>query len=151
MALFLINSPLFLENAQGHGANIQYQRCEGIEITSLYDSGTPMAGARVLIFAPDKPEVAQLEGITDEEGKFRFFLDSSQEGVWSVQTRLAGHGAMAYIPIGNSGENGEGKSSVAVPSAKARASLSTTQRLLMVLVILWGCLGTALFFSRKKN
>ncbi len=121
-----------------HGAKIEYQISVAVEIRATYDTGEPMAGGQVAVYAPDDLSTPWLTGVCDEEGRFSFTPDSSRPGTWDVQVRQSGHGDMVHIPIG------EG---VAVAGGSGYSSL---QIVLMAACVVWGFVGTALFFSRRR-
>jgi nickel transport protein len=124
--------------ASAHGARIEYQISMAVEIHATYDTGEPMAGGQVAVYAPDDPSTPWLTGVCDEEGRFSFTPDSSRPGTWDVQVRQSGHGDMVHIPIG------EG---VAVAGGTGYTPL---QIVLMAVCVIWGFVGTALFFSRRR-
>lgn len=123
--------------AFAHGAKIEYKIGLTVEIHAAYDSGEPMAGAQVTVFAPDNPSTPWLTGSCDKEGRFAFTPDTSKPGTWDVQVRQAGHGDIIHLPIG---EN------VALSGA---TGYTTLQIVLMSACVIWGFIGTALFFRRR--
>jgi nickel transport protein len=127
--------------AAAHGVQISSAVVNGIEITALYDSGLPMAGGQVNVYAPDDPLEPWLTGVCDEQGKFFFIPDYSKPGLWEVQVRLAGHGDLVRIEITGSEE-------AVVTGA---TGLSSLQKAVMALTVIWGAVGTALFFSRRRT
>jgi nickel transport protein len=125
--------------AQAHGARIEYTVDVAIEIIAAYDSGEPMAGAQVVVYAPDDPTTPWLTGVCDDEGHFRFVPDTSRPGTWDVQVRQAGHGDIVHIPIGE-GSTGAGGAGGYTP----------LQIVMMAACVIWGAVGTALYFWRRK-
>ena len=124
--------------ASAHGAKIEYTINVAVEIRAAYDTGEPMAGGQVTVYAPDDPSTPWLTGVCDEEGRFAFTPDPSRPGTWDVQVRQSGHGDMVHIPIG------EG---VAMTGSTGYAPL---QIALMGACVVWGFVGTALFFLRRR-
>jgi nickel transport protein len=122
-----------------HGAKIEYTVDVVIEIVAAYDSGEPMAGAQVVIYAPDDPTNPWLTGVCDDEGHFRFVPDTSKPGTWDVQVRQAGHGDIVHIPIGE-GSAGDGGAGGYTP----------LQIILMAACVIWGAVGTSLYFWRRR-
>lgn len=122
-----------------HGAKIEYTVNMTVEIQATYDTGEPMAAGQVVVYAPDDPSTPWLTGLCDDQGRFTFSPDSSQPGTWDVQVRHAGHGDMVHIPIG---EN------VALSGNTGYTSL---QIVLMGASVVWGFVGTALFFSSRPQ
>jgi nickel transport protein len=127
--------------ASAHGVDISAVVLKGVEVTALYDSGQPMAGGQVRIYAPDEPLEPWLTGISDEEGKFFFVPDYSRPGLWEVQVRLAGHGDLIRVEVTAAEE--------AVTAGQV--GLGTLQKLIIALSVVWGAVGTAFFFSRRKS
>jgi nickel transport protein len=141
-AALLLLSVLFLSTAGAafaHGARIEYTVGMTVEIQATYDTGEPMAGGQVTVYAPDDPSTPWLTGVCDQEGRFAFTPDPDQPGTWDVQVRQAGHGDIVHIEIGP-GAATSGGSGFTVP-----------QILLMAACVVWGCIGTALYFSRKRD
>lgn len=134
MALCLaLSSPVY-----AHGAKIEYTVGMTVEIFAAYDSGEPMAGAQVIVYAPDDPSTPWLTDLCDDEGRFSFVPDTDKTGTWDIQVRQAGHGDIVHIPIGvaAAGAGGEGNTPL--------------QIVLMAICVVWGSIGTALYFSRRK-
>ncbi|WP_211163347.1 hypothetical protein [Azoarcus taiwanensis] len=133
--------------AFAHAAYIQLSPARGVEVRAAYDSGEPMVSAQVRIYAPDAPARVWLQGLTDESGVYRFVPDPAIDGAWAVQVRQAGHGAMGEIRL----------EPTSVPAAEAALPLSTSatgpdplQKALMAAAIIWGFIGTALYFKRPR-
>jgi nickel transport protein len=123
-----------------HGVNINYTSNVEVEIIATYDSGTPMAGAQVAVYAPDDPTTPWLTGICDGEGRFSFTPDTARPGIWDVQVRLAGHGGMIHIPVGGD-----------TTTADGQGGFSHLQIGIMSACVIWGSIGTALYFSKRRK
>ncbi|GAW93096.1 hypothetical protein [Calderihabitans maritimus] len=130
---------VFPATALGHGVEIDYRTTEAIEITATYDTGEPVSEGQVIIYAPNDPSTPWATGKCDEKGRFTFTLDPSIPGTWDVQVRKAGHGGMIHIPVGGD------------EAAAGSTGYTTPQIILMAASVTWGLIGTALFFSRRKN
>jgi nickel transport protein len=126
-----------------HGAFVDLAQVEAVAIHARYDTGAPMAEAQVSVFAPDNPAQPWLTGQADAEGRFVFTPNDTQ-GRWAVQVRQAGHGAMGYVEVG-----AEGVATI-VMSRATGLGLTWAQRALMVACVLWGCVGTALYFRTPR-
>ncbi len=125
---------------QAHGIKIEYAIDTSIKIQAKYDSGQPMAEAQATVYAPDDPSTPWLVGTCDEEGLFSFTPDASIPGTWDIQVRQAGHGDMIHIEI----EEGSASSS-------GSSGYSTSQIIIMSACVIWGIIGTALYFKRRKS
>jgi len=124
--------------AYAHGAKIEYTIGMTVEIVATYDSGEPMAEAQVTVYAPDDPSTPWMTGVCDDEGRFSFTPDTTITGTWDVQVRQAGHGDIVHIPIGaDSTSDGSG-------------GYTPLQIALMAVCVIWGSIGTALYFSRRR-
>ena len=124
--------------AYAHGARIEYKVNMAIELVAAYDNGEPMAGAQFVVYAPDDPSVPWLTGFCDDEGRFSFVPDTSRPGTWDVQVRQGGHGDIIHIPVG------EGM------VAMGGGTNTPLQIVLMAACVVWGSIGTALYFSRRR-
>lgn len=125
--------------AYAHGAKIEYTVDMVIEIVAAYDSGEPMSGAQVIVYAPDDLVTPWLTGVCDDDGRFSFAPDTSKPGTWDVQVRQAGHGDIVHIPVGE-GSAGTGGAGGYTP----------LQIVLMAACVVWGAIGTSLYFWRRR-
>jgi len=141
-----------------HGVVLEHRRVSSVEVLAQFETGEPMANAQVLVYSPEDPNEAWQQGTTDDQGRFSFVPDADQPGSWEVMVRQAGHGAIATIPV--SAEAGAAGGDEAVPAATAPAArsaiapstnLSPVQRGITVGSVIWGFIGTALFFARGKR
>ncbi len=150
-----------------HGVIVEHRSVKSIEVQARFDTGEPMAQAQVLVYAPDNPTEAWQQSTTDDQGRFSFVPDETLPGNWEVMVRQAGHGAIATIPVsagaaGDSSatvslppEDGESAPPEAEPSTNSVVSpstrLSPVQRGITIGSVIWGFIGTALFFARGKR
>lgn len=135
--------------ALAHGVDITYEARTAtvVELTATFDTGEPMAGGQVAVYAPDNPADPWLTGTCDEEGRFTFTPDPALPGTWEVQVRQSGHGDVLYIPVGaQSAESG-----VVSQVTAGSSGYTTLQLVLMGGAVVWGFLGTALFFSNRRG
>ncbi|WP_225894664.1 carboxypeptidase-like regulatory domain-containing protein [Leptolyngbya sp. O-77] len=150
--------------AHAHGVDITYQETQAIALEARYDGGQPMSGAQVAVFSPADPQTPWLRGTADESGRFLFAPDPSQPGNWEVQVRQAGHGEILVIPVGGGAAAGAGEpasaatsssetssSAISPPGLRSGGGLNPIQRFVMAASVIWGCVGTALFFSRRPK
>jgi nickel transport protein len=136
--LILLLFPLL---ASAHGVDITAVPVNAVEIVALYDSGQPMAGGQVAIYAPDEPLEPWLTGTCDQDGSFFFIPDYSRPGLWEIQVRLAGHGDLIRLEVTAAEE----------ALASGPGGLTLLQKMVMALVVGWGAVGTALYFSRRQS
>jgi nickel transport protein len=126
--------------AIAHGVKINYQSTQALEVQANYDSGEPMANAQVTVYAPSSSE-PWLKGTTDDKGRFTFSPDATKSGNWEIKVRQAGHGGIVNIPVNEQG---------AVSLQQGNAGNTPTQTAVMAASVIWGFVGTALFFARRK-
>jgi nickel transport protein len=136
--------------ALAHGAKLEYQPINGIEIQARYDSGDPMKAAQVNIYAPDNPTEPWLTGTTDDAGHFIFTPDPSRPGNWEVMVRQAGHGDVLAIPVAADGRLAVDTSSSMLAAGGAARTAGLPLWVSMAAMV-WGFVGTALFFARGKR
>ncbi|MDO4795399.1 MAG: hypothetical protein Q4A28_05595 [Brachymonas sp.] len=150
--------------AQAHGALLEQQIVPAIAVRAMYDTGEPMTTAQITVYAPNDPAKPWLTGKADPQGHFRFVPDPAIPGQWTIQAREAGHGALIYVTLGNenaapasaasanasSGAASAQASVVAQPAVSSQAN-QPLQRWVMVACVVWGFIGTALFFARKTR
>lgn len=128
--------------AAAHAALVTAEPVEAVAVMAVYDTGEPMAGAQVAVFAPDDPMTPWLRGVADETGRF-VFVPGPQAGRWTVQARHAGHGAMVHV------ERGATEGVAVLPSAASSRLGTPLQRGVMAGSVIWGLVGTALYFRRR--
>jgi nickel transport protein len=155
----LISGLFYTQKALTHGANINYQNTQAINIKATYDSGEPIKNGQVTVYNPSDPAKPWLKGMTNEAGEFVFIPDYSITGNWQVKVRQAGHGTMINIPLNQKIESGETMKTESATNTSNNnvksgsinnATYTTPQKLIMAGFGVWGCVGTALYFSKKK-
>jgi nickel transport protein len=138
-----------------HGADVVVTVSRKVEVKltvvveATFHSGRPMAGAQVTVFAPDAPEQPWLVGECDEGGRFEFAPPSDRTGKWDIRVMQRGHGGRVAVEVTGEGE-AAGPSSVRA-EASSTAHLTPLQKTVMAVSVIWGLLGTALFFSRRRR
>ncbi len=129
--------------ANAHGVEMEYQATQAIQITANFDTGEPMVEAQVAVFSPENPSAPWMTGTTNEQGRFVFVPDDAVTGNWEVQVRQAGHGDIISIPVADGGVTQE--------SSLTGGGLSMVQKAVMAGAVIWGFVGTALYFSPRKS
>lgn len=125
-----------------HGVKLNAQSVQAISIEARFESGEPMAQAMVTIYAPHDPATPWLKTTTDDQGRVLFQPDPAYPGDWEITVRQAGHGDVIVIPISES-EPGS-------VTAKSGSQPEWLQRTVITASVLWGCLGTTLYFAKRK-
>ena len=113
---------------------------DSVFVTATFDDGTPMNAAQVTVFSGAAPLVPYTSGIADENGEFAFLPDAELSLNWDVQARKAGHGDMIHFSLTEKTE-----------VINAQRGFTTLQIILMSVSIVWGFIGTALFFATKRK
>lgn len=133
---------LWPNGVSAHGTEIAINEVNAVELIALFDDGTPMAEAQVSIYTPLDATSPWLTGIADDQGRFVFVPDRSIAGQWDIQLRTSGHGDWVYLDIA------EG----AITDLRGSGGgLTTAQIALMSIAIVWGFIGTALYFMRNGD
>jgi nickel transport protein len=168
----LLNLLIFQPNTHAHGIKIIPEINQAISLQAEYDSGLPMQQAQVIVYAPNQPNKPWMQGITNEEGKFIFIPDSKLSGNWQIKVSQAGHGNSINVPysppkivaekstvISNNSNNNQTKNltnnqlinNSPTDNSSILSENYQLQKSLMIASIVWGCVGTALFFARTKS
>lgn len=125
----------------GHGAQVTWaMEGDSVHIRASFDDGLPMSSAQVSVFTSSALTVPYLTGLTDDNGSFLFFPDASASTDWDVQVRKAGHGDIIHFSLADN--------SVIEYSERG---FSVMQIVLMSACVVWGFIGTALFFASKRK
>lgn len=147
LVLLLVLLPGAPGTALGHAAFVRVDAVEAVRVEGRYDTGEPMAGAQVTIYAPADPGAPWRRGQADADGAFVFVPDE-QPGRWAVQLRQAGHGGMAYVELT---PDAAAPTVLSAAPATAPALVPTpVQKAVMAACVVWGCIGTALYFRRNR-
>jgi nickel transport protein len=124
-----------------HGARIIWElKGDSVLVSAAFDDGMPMDSAQVTVFSGAEPSVPWLQGFTDERGEFGFVPDSEEALNWDVQVRKAGHGDIVHLSL-----------DPASTSVSGDSGFTTLQIVLMSVCVVWGFIGTALFFSSRRK
>lgn len=117
-----------------HGSTYIEEKSNNIlGVRAFYDSGEPIAQARVLVFAPDESE-PWLETVTDPQGGVAFIPD--KKGEWVLQIRAdGGHGLRINLNSETTGTS---------------SKTSLVRKIAGSLLVIWGTIGTVLFFQRRR-
>ncbi|NDJ75979.1 MAG: hypothetical protein GYB65_06945 [Chloroflexi bacterium] len=141
-----------------------------VALHAQFDTGEAMDEAQVVVYAPDNPQDPFLTGTCDAEGRYAFAVDLGRPGVWEIQVRKAGHGdwlkidldenAIEFeeVPVDTAGDADSTNTTVqtvrladeVARSVESDDGLSSGQIVLMSATTIWGFVGTALYFSRRR-
>lgn len=128
-----------------HAAEVHLETVRAVAVVARYDTGAPMAGAQITVYSPANPAEPWLRAQADAEGRLVFVPDA-HVGRWSVQARHAGHGAVAHLMR----EEEDGTLAAGWQTAPASGP-DPLQKGLMAASVIWGCIGTALYFRRRNT
>ena len=142
--------------AIAHGVRITYQVAPALEIQARYDNGESMANAQVAVYAPNAPAEPWLTGTTDASGRFVFIPDESLDGNWEIQVRQAGHGNIITVSTkamlaASDTSDLSALSANTLPMPGGDPRYTPPQLFLMGASGVWGFVGTALFFIRRRG
>jgi nickel transport protein len=146
---------LAAQPAAAHAMEAEQGWGEAVEITATYDTGDPVDGGQVLVYAPGGDSEPWATGTTDDRGRYVFMPDASKPGEWEIQVRQAGHAANVSVEVGGSreepGEEREAGDEIRPEDTDEARSSDTLQRVLMGAAVVWGFIGTALFFAGRRR
>ncbi|MDJ0705607.1 MAG: carboxypeptidase regulatory-like domain-containing protein [Leptolyngbyaceae cyanobacterium MO_188.B28] len=142
--------------AIAHGVRITHQVAPALEIQARYDNGENMANAQVAVYAPNDPLEPWLTGTTDAAGRFVFIPDRALDGNWEIQVRQAGHGNIVSVSPEAMFATSDtiNLSDLLVgtsPGLDSDTKYTPPQMVLMGASGVWGFVGTALFFIRRRG
>lgn len=104
----------------------------------MIDGGEVMSDAGVLLFPPGKTE-SRFILKTDDQGIFSFQPD--QPGIWIAQVRgKNGHGMRINLEVDDSYH---------LKNQSGPRTFSILQKLIMIICVVTGLTGTALFFRKE--
>ncbi len=139
-------------SAQAHGAVVEVNPAS-VEIKAAFDTGEPMSNAQVLIYSPADVATPVVKGQTDSEGRFLFSPDpdlvaagAAENGRWEVTVRKAGHGQATNFELGDGILQ-----RAATGSPTASSARFTPQHWLSLAAVVWGFVGTALYFKANAK
>lgn len=137
-----------------------------VALAAAFDSGEAMSEAQVTIYTPDNAKTPWRTGLCDDEGRFSFIPDMAKTGTWEIQVRKAGHGEWLKLPVEAGmvevedapADDGAGESAgqtIKIADSVAKTSddggLSSGQIVLMSASVIWGAVGTALYFAGRRR
>ncbi len=123
-----------------HGTKYEIIRNNTIGVKAMYSNGDPMTAAKVLIFPPQSIQATDLT-YTDSLGTF--YVTPNKPGLWAFQVRtLSGHGMRINLEI---------DASLSPINGAENSVPGNFQKVVMTISILWGFIGTALYFYRRKK
>lgn len=125
-----------------HGTQYEIIYPKEVTIQAKYNSGLPMSVCQVLFYKPLQ-EKASFETMTDLNGLFSFI--PSESGTWICKVRdQEGHGLRINLNIGKDLRLMDAQN-------HHHQHFSLAQKIIMSFCIIWGLVGTALFFQARKK
>jgi len=152
--LIFLSALSLQEKTIAHGVKIEHQITPAIKINAVYDTGLPLVNTPVTVYAPNTPSKPWLKGTTNEEGNFIFSFDSSQPGYWQIKVGQAGHGELVSIPLQVDKSHNFNNKKINNSNyylASTSNDYNPLQKGFMIGCIVWGFVGTGLFFWRFKT
>ncbi len=146
IVLVLLAAVLLVSRVAAHGATIvtTSEQATVVVVAATYDSGEPMANAAVTVYAPDDPTTAWATATTDATGYYTFVPDTQRPGTWEVTVRQAGHGGTIYVAVA-------ADATVTATTTPEVAGYTPLQIVVMSAAVVWGFVGTALYFLRRPT
>lgn len=136
-----------------HGVDITHTidpASGAITISASFDTGEALDAAQVAVFAPSDLLNPWLTGTTDASGAFTFTPDYADEGTWDVQVRRAGHGGLMHLAL-NASMQVAARGVSGTLGDSVSAGFTPAQIILMAASVVWGFIGTALYFMSRQN
>lgn len=132
-----------------------------VTLAAEFDGGDPLDEGQVNVYAPDNAKTPWLTGTCDADGRYTFVADVTNAGRWEIQVRQAGHGDWLRITLDADTvtmepDDGTHATTLRIADSVASGSsdngkLSTGQIALMAVCVIWGMVGTAFYFARRKQ
>lgn len=139
---FLLISSIFFAtiNLYAHGTKYKIIQPKTITIQAAFEDDTPMANSDVLIFPPGSTKAAG-KVKTDSKGIFQFTPE--KPGNWILQVRgKGGHGMRINLEVNDS---------LQIMKNSEHQSTPYAQKIIMAICVIWGFVGTALYFMGKNK
>lgn len=105
-----------------------------------YESGEAFYPATVKVYRPDEKKVS-MKSKTDENGFFSFEPDIAGKWILMFQDS-SGHGTRVNVNI---------KDDLTLDIENSVDSISVFQKIIMGICVIWGFVGTALFFIKRRK
>ncbi|NJK33572.1 MAG: hypothetical protein HC919_00715 [Oscillatoriales cyanobacterium SM2_2_1] len=156
--LFFSAALLWSGVVSAHAVQLQHRTTRAIAITARHGD-EPLSGGQIVIFSPQNKSTPWQRGILNAKGNYVFVPDWEMSGTWEIRVAQGGHGGVLTIPISDAPaapptpaipEVGLPVPPVAPPPEVIQppADFSPIQRTVMIGSVVWGLVGTALFFAR---
>lgn len=130
----------FTSVAFAHGVEYEFIR-NNVTIKAYFSGGKPFYPATFDLYSPDDYEEVYLSGETNNEGVFS--IKPNSPGKWIVMLRdKTGHGTRINIDVNKD---------LSINTGGTNSSSTLYQKIIMAVCVIWGFIGTALFFIRKKK
>lgn len=131
---------LFPILSYSHGIHYEILKDNIIGIEVKYEDGVPLGEQPVRVFSPDNKSKAYIKSKTNHLGRYYFKADKKGDWIVIVQD-AAGHAVRVNVRV----EKDE------VKVKNQSNAIDPFQKIIMSLSIIWGLIGTALFFYRNKK
>ena len=123
---------------------------ESLELQSTFSNGQPLKGAKVSVYAPNRPLQPYTTGMTDSQGRFSFKPDDLISGEWEVKIKRDGHSDILYVPVTNDGIDGEAIASAPVEEIQDMHYAGSPLMAVGSIAVAAACIGFARVGSKRK-
>lgn len=146
MKLFLFAAIVMVVAIPGtlfsHGVKYEIISHGLIGVKAMYDTGQPMTDSKTLIFSPGETK-PWLETVTDKNGTVCFKPD--EPGTWIIQVReKMGHGMRINLTVDES-------FAISDEQKKTTSYTKISRKVIIAVCVVWGFIGTALYFKSKRK
>ncbi len=88
------------QQALAHTLEAHFQpQSESLEIQAIFSTGEFYDGADVVVHPPSDAEAEEIQGLTDEDGRFVFEPDYDLVGDWTIEVGEGNHWDLLIVPV----------------------------------------------------
>lgn len=100
LLLLVVSVVAFPSAALAHTLEAHFQpQSERLEIQAIFSTGEFYDGADVVVHPPSDAEAEEIQGLTDEDGRFVFEPDYDLAGDWTIEVGEGNHWDLLIVPV----------------------------------------------------
>ncbi len=126
------------------------RRGDRLELQSVFSNGQPLKGAKVSIYAPDRPLLPHATGVTDSQGRYSFKPDEALKGEWEIKIERDGHSDILSVPVTGEGIDADAVASGPVEEIKDVHYASSPLMAVGSIAVAAACVGLARGRGKRK-